>query len=83
MEEDKEEENADLCSESQFPVTPPKNQRKRRRGQDATTDAPGEGKRDLRDDGEGGRAATTRFPLGCLCLCFTTSLCSIRKGLHT
>lgn len=82
LEEDKEEENADPCSESQVPVTPPKTQRKRRRGQDATTDAPDEGKRGLRDDGEGGRAATTRSPSGCLCLRFTTSLCLIRKGLH-
>uniref|UniRef100_H3D7F9 Zgc:162472 n=1 Tax=Tetraodon nigroviridis TaxID=99883 RepID=H3D7F9_TETNG len=40
VEEVREEENVDLCRESQAPVSQPKKQRKRRRQQDATTDAP-------------------------------------------
>lgn len=50
-----EEENGDLCSESQAPVSQPKKQRKRRCKQDATTDAPDEGKRELRDSSKQGR----------------------------
>lgn len=63
-----EEENGDLCSESQAPVSQPKKQHGRRREQDAMTDAPDEGKRELRDNSKEGRAGATFFPLGGLCL---------------
>lgn len=54
-----EEENVDLCSESQAPVSQPKKQRKRRREQDAPTAAPDEGTPELRDNGQQGKAGGT------------------------
>lgn len=63
MEDDEEEvgeeENGDLCSESQAPISQPKKQHRRRREQDAMTDAPDEGKRELRDNSKEGRAGAT------------------------
>lgn len=56
-----EEENVDLCSESQGPVSQPKKQRKRKLEQDATSDAPDEGKRELRDTRKGRAGAMFSF----------------------
>lgn len=50
-----EEENGDLCSESQAPASQTKKQRKRRHKQDTTTHAPDEGKRELRDSSKQGK----------------------------
>lgn len=51
-----EEENGDLCSESQLPVSQPKKQRQRRCEQDPTTDAPDEEQRELGENSKQGRA---------------------------